>query len=434
MKTESNTEQQPKAAKMGFISLILFGINAIIGSGIFLLPSTGMKLFGPASILVLLFDAVLAFCIAICFAECASYFKETGGAYVYAREAFGRFVGYEVGFVTWAIWIIAEGTMYTAFATALGGIFPALGTPADKTIIIVCLYLFLITLNVSGVRMATILSNVITVGKLTPIILVIVVGLFFMKPAHFDPFFVTKLATVPNFATAATTLFYIFSGFERVVITAGDMKNAQKNLPRALLISLATVVTVYILVMVTSIGVLGDRLATSTVPLKDTFQAIAGNFGGNIIAIGTLLSIGGICIASSFVSPRSGVALSDNKMMPSVLQKRNKKQAPYVAILISGTASLVIALSGSFAVLAQISAVSRFAQFIPTILAVLVFRKKFGDKEGGFKAPFGPLIPVVALLASLWLLSHVSPANLIWGLGALLLAVPFYFLTKKAQG
>lgn len=417
--------------KMGFISLILFGINAIIGSGIFLLPSTGMRLFGPASILVLLFDGCLAFFIAMCFAECASYFKETGGAYVYAREAFGRFVGYEVGFVTWAIWIIAEATMYTAFATALGGIFPALADSTSKNIIITILYLCLVSLNLSGVRLTTIISNVVTVGKLVPIFLVIIVGLFFIKPTHFDPFFVEKLTTIPNFATAAITLFYIFSGFERVVITAGDMKDVQKNLPRALLISLGTVVVVYILVMVTSIGVLGDKLATSTVPLKDTFQAVAGNFGANIISFGTIVSIGGICLASSFVSPRSGLALAENKMMPSFLAKRNRRNAPFAAILVSSSISLLIAYSGSFAVLAQISAVSRFAQFIPTIIAVLVFRKTMARSDKAFRIPFGPIIPILALLASFWLLFHVEMKNLIWGLGALIIAVPFYFLTKR---
>ncbi|MBS9337946.1 APC family permease [Fructobacillus parabroussonetiae] len=424
-----------RTQKMGFISLILFGINAIIGSGIFLLPSTGMKLFGPASILVLLFDGCLAFFIAMCFAECASYFKESGGAYVYAREAFGRFVGYEVGFVTWAIWIIAEGTMYTAFATALGGIFPNLANPTAKVVIILSLYLALMALNTSGVHLATVMQNIVTVGKLVPIFLVILAGLFFIKPTHFDPFFVKQLTTVPNFATAAITLFYIFSGFERVVITAGEMENVQKNLPKALLISLGTVVVVYILVMVTSIGVLGGRLASSTVPLKDTMQAVAGNFGANLISFGTIVSIGGICLASSFVSPRSGLALAENKMMPKYLTKKNKKNAPYAAIITSSTISMIVACSGSFAVLAQISAVSRFAQFIPTIIAVLVFRKTMKQDQGAFRLPGGPVIPVLALLASLWLLSHVSLTNLLWGLGALVIAVPFYFMTgshKKA--
>ncbi|MBS9335049.1 APC family permease [Fructobacillus sp. M1-13] len=429
--------ENKKAAvqKMGFLSLILFGINAVIGSGIFLLPSAGMKMFGPASILVLVFDAVLAFLIAMCFAECASYFKQTGGAYVYAKEAFGNFVGYEVGFVTWAIRIIAEATMYVAFATALGSVFPSLATSMAKDIIVTVLFIGLGLLNIAGVRLTTLISNVVTVGKLVPIFLVIICGLFFIKPTHFDPFFVQKLATTPNFAAAAITLFYIFTGFEGVVITAGDMKNVKKNLPKALLISLGTVVATYVLIMVVSIGVLGGNLAHSTAPLKDVFTVIAGNFGGNLVSFGTLLSIGGLCVASSFVTPRSGVALAENKMMPQVLAKKNRREAPYVAIVVSSAISLIIAFSGSFTALAQISAVSRFAQFIPTIIAVMVFRRTKKDTEHSFSMPFGPVIPVLALAVSAWLLWHVDVKSLIWGLGALLVAVPFYFFTgnhKKA--
>ncbi|MDD9138655.1 amino acid permease [Fructobacillus sp. CRL 2054] len=428
MKNKANTAQ-----KMGFFSLILFGINAIIGSGIFLLPSSGMKLFGPASILVLLFDGALAFLIAMCFAECASYFKQTGGAYIYAKEAFGNFVGYEVGFVTWAIRIIAEATMYVAFATALAGTFPSLATPVAKNTVITILFISLAVLNIAGVRITTLISNIVTVGKLVPIFLIIICGLFFIKPAHFDPFFVEKLTTTPHFAAAAITLFYIFTGFEAIVITAGEMENVKKNLPRALLISLGTVVVIYALVMVVSIGVLGDKLAISTVPLKDTFQVIAGNFGTNLISFGTLLSIGGICVASSFITPRSGVALAESKMMPAILAKKNKHDAPVVAIIASSSISLIIAFSGSFSVLAQISAVSRFAQFIPTIIAVLVFRKTKKDVEHSFRVPFGPVIPVLALAVSGWLLWHVDMKSLTWGLGALVIAVPFYFLTKSSR-
>lgn len=350
--------------------------------------------------------------------------------YIYAKEAFGNFIGYEVGFVTWAIRIIAEATMYVAFATALGGTFPSLATPLAKNIIITILFVSLALLNIAGVRLTTMVSNIVTVGKLVPIFLIIICGLFFIKPSHFDPFFVEKLTTTPHFAAAAITLFYIFTGFEAIVITAGEMENVKKNLPRALLISLGTVVVIYALVMTVSIGVLGDKLATSTVPLKDTFQVIAGNFGANLISFGTLLSIGGICVASSFITPRSGVALAESKMMPAILAKKNKHDAPVVAIIASSTVSLFIAFSGSFAVLAQISAVSRFAQFIPTIIAVLVFRKTKKGVEHSFHVPFGPAIPLLALVVSGWLLWHVDVKSLAWGLGALVVAVPFYFLTK----
>lgn len=113
---------------MGFWSMLLFGITAIIGSGIFLLPSSGVQLIGVASIFVLLFNALLVISIALCFAKAATYFDRDGGPYLYAKEAFGNFVGFEVSFVTWAIRLIAQATMAVAFTTALGSIFPYFAT------------------------------------------------------------------------------------------------------------------------------------------------------------------------------------------------------------------------------------------------------------------------------------------------------------------
>lgn len=366
----------------------------------------------------------------MCFAECASFFSKTGGPFLYAKEAFGEFVGFEVGFVTWAIRIIAEATLYVAFATALGAAFPALAGPVAKDVIVTIMFVLLGLLNISGAKITSWVANVATVSKLVPILLVIIVGLFFINTKNFEPFFVQKLTTAPNFAAAAITLFYVFTGFEGTVVIAGELKDAKKNLPKALMISVGTVVIIYILIMVTSIGVLGPDLKNSAAPLKDTFTKIAGNFGGNLITLGTLLSIGGICISSSFITPRSGVALAEDKMMPKVLAKTNQREAPYVSIIVSSLISLAIAYSDTFTALAQISAVSRFAQFIPTCIAVLVFRRTKKDVAHSFKTPLGPTIPLIALAASGWLLWHVDVKSLVWGLGGLVIAVPFYFIAK----
>ncbi|CAH1851142.1 APC family permease [Convivina intestini] len=420
-----------KHHKIGFWSIVLLGVNAIIGSGIFLLPNVGMKLFGPASIIVLLFDALLAFVIALCFAECASFFSKTGGPYLYAKAAFGNFVGYEVGFVTWAIRIIAEGTMYVAFAIALSGFFPPLAHPMAKNIIVTILAIALMILNISGVRLTTLINNVVTVGKIVPILLVIIVGLFFINGSNFHPFFIPNLTHTSNFATAAITLFYIFTGFEGVVVIAGEMDNAKKNLPKALVLSLLCVAITYIAIMIVSIGVLGPDLAKTAVPLKSVFEKLVGPWGGMLISLGMILSVGGICVASSFITPRSGVALAEQKMMPAILAKTNRRQAPYVAIIVSTCISLIIAYSGTFTALAQISAVSRFAQYIPTCLAVLVFRRTKQQVGHSFKIPFGPLVPILALLTSGWLLFHIQTSNVLWGLGALVVAIPFYFITRQ---
>lgn len=420
-----------KSHKMGFCTILLFGINGIIGSGIFLLPNEGMKLFGPASLLVLAFDALLILTIGLCFAEDASLFKETGGPYVYAKAAFGNFVGYEVGFVTWAIRIIAEGTLYVGFATALAGVFPQLNDDVAKDIIVTILALSLMTMNLCGVKVASIINNTITVSKLVPLVLFIVVGIWFINGSNFTSFIPTGDTNTSSFSLAAITMFYVFTGVEGAVVAAGEMKNPQKDLPRVLIIIILAVAVFYILIQSVCIGVLGNSLATSVTPVQDAFGGIAGSFGKYLIAIGTLLSIGGICVSSSFITPRSGVAMANHGMMPKMLANKNRFGVPYLAIIISALLGLVIALSGTFGTLAQISAVSRFAQYIPSCIAVLVFRKTMKKRESNFRIPFGWLIPVVAVTISLFLLSQTEIINLIWGFGALVVAVPFYFLSRK---
>ncbi|MQS74863.1 amino acid permease [Lactobacillus halodurans] len=425
------SQAKVKTHKMGFWTVLLFGINGIIGSGIFLLPNEGMKLFGPASLLVLGFDALLILTIGLCFAEDSSLFEETGGPYIYAKAAFGNFVGYEVGFVTWAIRIIAEGTLYVAFATALAGVFPQLNNTASKDIIVTILALSLMTMNLLGVRVASIINNVITVSKLLPLLIFIAVGIWFIRGSNFTPFLPAAVSNTSSFSLAAITMFYVFTGVEGAVVAAGEMKNPQKDLPRVLIIIILAVAAFYIFIQAVCIGVLGKSLATSVTPVQDAFGQIAGSFGKYLIAAGTLLSIGGICVSSSFITPRSGVAMADNKMMPKALSNKNRFGVPYPAIVISSLLGLMIALSGTFNTLAQISAVSRFAQYIPSCIAVIVFRKTMKNRKSGFKIPFGWLIPVVAVTISVLLLSQTDVVNLIWGFGALLVAVPFYFLSRK---
>lgn len=425
-----NTKSSSVERQMGFWSIILFGVNGILGSGIFLLPGQGYNLFGPASILALCADAVLVFMIGMCFAECAGLFNETGGAYLYAKTAFGPFVGYEVGVVTWAIRIIAEGTLYVAIATAIGGVYKPWATTTAKNIIVTIIGITLICINMTGVKTSAIFNNVVTVAKLVPILLVAIVGLFFLHPANFSPFFPAN-ASGGTFANATITLFMVFTGIESLVITAGNMKNASKNLPRALLLVILIVATIYILVVVSCVGILGAKLAHSSVPLQDAAGAVAGRAGEAVIIVGTFLSMGGLALNSSFISPRLAASLADNHQMPAKLGAENSKGAPYVAIIIHTCLSMAVAWSGSYLTLVNISVVSRFAQYIPTCLAVLVFRRTMKNKERSFKIPGGWLIPVLAVVASVWLLAHAKPFQLIYGFGALVIILPFYFITGQ---
>jgi amino acid transporter len=422
--------------KLGFASIVLLGINGIIGSGIFLLPNVAAAAMGTAGIFVLLLDALLVICLALCFAQAATHFDQDGGPYLYAKAAFGDFVGFEVGFVTWAIRIIAEATMAVAFQTLLAGVWSAVksGFPAMLTTTV--LIVGLAFMNIAGVRVSKYVNNVVTVAKLVPLVLLVAVGIFFIKGDNFTPLFPDGHYTPGSLGTAAVTMFYAFSGFEGLVVAAGDMRQAKRNLPKAVTLVMVLVAAFYILIQVVCTGILGsDALAKTSTPIQSAFAHFAGGFGNALVQAGSLVSVGGILVASSYVTPRSGVALAENKMMPAALAKRNRHNAPWVSILVSMVLGLLISWSGTFTYLAQISVISRFVQYIPTVIAVLIFAKKYGKNSKGFNLPLGPVIPIAALIISGWLLwnawlADTNHLQFITGFGALLVAVPFYFLTK----
>ncbi|WDV47887.1 APC family permease [Clostridiaceae bacterium M8S5] len=427
-----------KKVKLGFWSIVLLGINSIIGSGIFGLPGSAYAKMGPASMMVLIFCMGLAISIALCFAEAGSWFDEDGGPYLYAKEAFGDFVGFEVGFMKWAISIIAWSAMANFFAVTLSKIWPSVGSGLPKNIVISIVIIGLGIVNILGVKGSKILNNVITVGKLVPLIFFIAIGVFFIKGGNFTPFKIIPegQTTTTAFVAASISLFYAFTGFESIAMPARDMINAKKNLPRAIVMVMGIVSIVYFLILAISIGVLGGKLHGATTPVADAAEAMLGSLGAYIITIGTVISVGGINIAASFTAPRAGIALAEKGYLPKFIARKNKFDAPYVAIIITVIGSCFFAWSGTFTTLLKISVITRFIQYIPTCIAVLVFRKKFAGKEVNFKIPGGPIVPVLAVSVSVWLLfkaGMADPSKIIWGLGGLVVGVPIYFIMKSVK-
>lgn len=422
-----------ESKKLGFWSIVLLGINGIIGSGIFLLPNKAMAIIGPASLLVMIFDMLLVLAITFCFAEASGLFKENGGAYIYAKEAFGDFIGYEVGFLSWATRIIAFSTMSVGFATALGGLIPSLNTDMMKNIIISVIFIVLAVINLLGIKLYEVIQNLATIAKILPFILFIGMGIFYIEPVNFTPLVPNGVYTPGSFGAAAVMLFFAFTGFESLAVAAAEMENPQKNLPKATLITIFTVSAIYILLLACAIGIMGYELADTTAPVQAAFTRIAGAFGTTIVAAGTLISIGALCIASSFITPHSGLALAEQHMLPAFMAKRNRFGAPYWCIIVSTIVAMLIGYTGGFAFLASISVVSRFSQYIPTCLSIMVFRKKMPDAPRVFKIPFGPVIPVIALLVSFWLLAQAKPQQLLIGFGAAIVALPFYFLVHRKK-
>lgn len=421
-----------KKDKFGLWSIVLLGINSIIGTGIFLLPNRAYALMGPSSLLILLFDAFLAGCLALCFAEVAGFFSRNGGPYLYAKAAFGDFVGYEVGVLKLVVTIIAWAAMAVGFATALGAAFPFFAGDTMKNLIAAVLIGGLTIMNIAGVKISKILNNIMTISKLVPLCVFIAVGLFFVNGSNFTPFVPTHMAD-GAFANAAITMFFAYTGFEAIAVAAEDFKDPKKDLPRGIILTMIIVTIIYMLVVGISIGILGPDLAVDKAPIQTAFGRAVGPVGAYFILIGTLFSMGGINLAESFIAPRACTSLAEDGMLPAFLNRRTSWGTPWASSVVVAILSILLAWSGSFTTLAAISAVSRFTQYLPTVLSVIVFRRKWKDRERTYKIPGGIFVPVVAFLTSLWMLSNAKPMQLVWGLGGILVIAPYYLVYKKKK-
>lgn len=421
-----------KKDKFGLWSIVLLGINSIIGTGIFLLPNRAYALMGPSSLLILLFDAFLAGCLALCFAEVAGFFSRNGGPYLYAKAAFGDFVGYEVGVLKLVVTIIAWAAMAVGFATALGAAFPFFAGDTMKNLIAAVLIGGLTIMNIAGVKISKILNNLMTISKLVPLCVFIAVGLFFVNGSNFTPFVPTHMAD-GAFANAAITMFFAYTGFEAIAVAAEDFKDPKKDLPRGIILTMIIVTIIYMLVVGISIGILGPDLAVDKAPIQTAFGRAVGPVGAYFILLGTLFSMGGINLAESFIAPRACTSLAEDGMLPAFLNRRTSWGTPWASSVVVAILSILLAWSGSFTTLAAISAVSRFTQYLPTVLSVIVFRRKWKDRERTYKIPGGIFVPVVAFLTSLWMLSNAKPMQLVWGLGGILVIAPYYLVYKKKK-
>jgi amino acid transporter len=376
--------------------------------------------------------AVLSLLIALCFAEVASRYGSTGGAYLYARDAFGPFVGFEVGWMTCCVGVIGWAAMANALTEALGFFMPQVTTGPLQAVVVIALIALLVTLNVRGVKLGATVSNLFTLAKLIPIVVVIAVGLFFVEANQYRPFAPTGYAKLPE-----TTLLvlYAFVGFEGLVVPAGEMRNPKRSVPLALILVLLIATGAYVALQAVTIGALPD-VAGHVNPVAAVGQRIMGPVGGTLVAVGIVVSIIGINAGAALVTPRRVYAMAERGDLPRVVMRLHKKHGtPWVAIVLSGALSAALALTGSFAQLAVISVVARFLQYIPTCIALFVFRRRYDSGPGadgaGFRLPWGPVIPVLALVLCAGLLAQTDVKTLAAGGLGLVIGAPLYFLNRR---
>lgn len=383
--------------------LVAIAINGIIGAGIFGLPSKVFSLIGSYSLIAFLACAIVVTLIILCFAEVGSRFDETGGPYLYAREAFGPTVAFEIGWLIWLARLTAFAANCNLLVSYLGYFFPAAANAPWRAAIIIIVVVVLATINVLGVRQAATVSNVFTVGKLIPIIIFIAAGLFFLNP---DAFAFGPRPAAGAFSQSVLLLVYAFTGFEMAAIPVGEVRDPKKQLPRALLIAIAVVAVLYILIQIVCVGTLPE-LAQSQKPLADAGTRFMGTAGGTIISAGAIVSIIGNLNILVLAGSRIPFAIAERRQLPAFIAKVHRRFAtPHVAILITAGIMLLLTLKSSFVAALTISAIARLVTYGATCVSLPVFRRRKNVPPAAFRLRGGTIIAMLALLLAAWLLAN----------------------------
>ena len=424
----------PQPSREGLIravrkwDVVALTVNGVIGAGIFGLPSEIFARIGVYSLLGFLVCGALVALITLCFAEVASRFTQTGGPYLYGREAFGPLVGFQVGWTTWIARLASFAANSNLFVAYLGVFFPPAQTALGRTLVITAIVLFYTALNVHGVRDTTRISNVLTVAKLTPLALFIVAGCFYINPGAF------AAPTPPSFgefSTAMLLLIYAFVGFEMTAIPAGEMRDPQRDQPPGLLIGMAIIVSLYILVQIVAIGTSPD-LAGSQRPLADAAASFLGPAGGAILAAGAMISIFGNLGVIMLVSPRLLFAMAERRELPGFIAGVHANyRTPHFAIYVTSAVILVLSLTGTFVYAATISVLVRLVTYTVTCGALIAFRRSPTATPAEFRVPGGSVVATLALLLMVWLAAQTSAAQARDTLIAVAVGFVIYWLNRK---
>ena len=403
--------------------IVAFSLNDVVGSGVYLLPAAAAALLGGASVWAVVAAGFAVALLVLCFAEVSSRFDGAGGAYLYARAAFGELIGFEVGWMTWLARVSSVASLSVGFAQAISWLWPAAGEGAGRAAAIAVPLLALTWINLVGVKSGVRTAVFLTIAKLTPLLVFLAAGI----PAALGSPWPAGAATPPiewrNLGQAALLLMFAYAGFENTAAPAGEFKNPRRDVPFALLAQMAIVTLLYTAVQWVALAIL-PAVASSQTPLADAARLVLGAPGGWLLTIGGALSILGTNGNTVLSGPRYLYALASDGFGPRVLAAIHPRwRTPWVAILLQTAIALPLALAGSFTGLAALSVVARLSTYVATAAAVPVLRRTMPDVPTAVRLPGGPLIPVMAILICLGLAASATWKNLLAGALALLVGL-----------
>ena len=421
---------------LGLWGAASIGIGAIIGTGIFVLLGVAAGLAGPAVIFSFIIAGFTALLTGLSSAELSSFITEAGGSYIYTTKAFGRLPGFIVGWLVSFDYIVGCSAVSIGFASYFTYFLHL--PPIQSTIVTVATVwpIILTLLNLRGIKEASGTNNGLVFLKVSALVLFVLVGALFLfyhpeKLSNYFPFFPTG---INGLLSGAAIIFFAFIGFNTVTMAAEEVKDPQKNVPRAVLLSFAICTLLYIAVALIAVGLLNWQiLGMSTDPVEAALTVATNNlFILEFVAISALFATTSVILSSIIGGSRALFSMSRHKSLPIIFSKISKNGIPSFTVIITGISIslIIIVSSGNLSQLASIFNFGTLITFIFINLSLIELRRTIPEVKRRFKVPYYPLTPILGIISCLGLAFYLNRNALIYGGSWVLIGIIVFFLNR----
>lgn len=447
--------QEPRLAeRLSLSTAIAVVIGSIIGSGIFLVPQKIALTLGDAGwiITVWIFGGLLSLAGALTSAEIAGMIPEAGGQYVFFREIYNEFAAFLYGWTTFIVYQTGSiAAIAVAFAKYLGFFFPRLGAwnlnlgffvmpEIGVKLVAICAILFVASVNYFGVQFGGFVQKIFTLLKVAALAgIVAACFIFGTRAAHlYTPFYGTYhgASLLGAFGIALVSVLWAYDGWNSVTYLAGEVKNAQKNIPIALIAGTISVIVIYVLANLAYMYVLSvPQVAESKLVASDAISTFFGRNGAALIAVAVMISTFGTVNATSMTTARVYFAMAKDKLFfRKIASVHPKYQTPHVSLVVQGIWASLLTLTGTYDQLFTYVIFASWLFYALGTFGIFVLRKKRPDAPRPYRTIGYPFVPMIFVVVSIWFVYNTiatDPRDSLIGLGLVLLGLPAYFYWKK---
>ncbi|MCU1599959.1 MAG: amino acid permease [Frankiales bacterium] len=429
--------------ELGWVQLTVFGVGVVIGTGIFVLTgkAAGVQA-GPAVAVSFVLAGIACALAALCYAEFASSVPVAGSAYTFSYASLGEVVAWIIGWdlileLALGASTVAVGwsTYLTDVAKDIGVSIPASLTGQHHNVVAAAIVLVLTGVICLGIRVSAQVNLVAVVIKVAIVLLVIVAGLFYVKASNLSPFvppsgsasakgaesvpsllqdlgFSPGAFGVSGIFSAAALVFFAFIGFDIVATAAEETRNPQRDLPRGIFGSLAICTTLYVAVSLVITGMVKYTDISVDAPLAQAFRSVGQGTIADLVDVGALVGLTTVMMILLLGQSRVFFAMSRDRLLPPAFARVSPRTGtPYRTSLVTGLAVAVMSLLFSLSTLAELVNIGTLFAFVVVAAGVIVLRRTRPDLERSFRTPWVPVVPVLSILASLWLMLNLPTAT-----------------------